>query len=1054
MVFYEALLKRYPNRMHRLAVPSHVDTGELLRLHIEGLFAEAKDVTNDYESVFGEHHSSYGNRIPFLSDSAVRPWRELIDQIHEFDFSKLDYEVIGSIFERLISPEERHKFGQYYTSVEVVDLINSFCIRRGDEAVMDPSCGGGTFLVRAYVRKRELNPAQKHSERLAALYGVDISNFAAHLTTINLATRDLVDEENFPLVVRNDFFDVDSSRSLLSVPKATARGLGRSQRREVMIPRLDAVVGNPPYVRQEQLPRSGQRRGPGAMAPETGTKEHYQSVVMREAGLRLSGRSDLHCYFWPHAAHFLKDDGWLAFVTSSQWLDVDYGFRLQGWMLHNFRIVAVLESIDEPWFTGARVASAVTILRRELDPVRRSSNMVRFVQIRRPIREILAHDGSAADAVRAADEFRDELLTLTGNTVEARYRCRLVPQSALWSEGVRMGAIMARIRQTEQDQIGDEKDEDLPSQPVLGDNADGYYGGKWGVYVRAPDLWFDLLDILGDRLVPLGEIAGISRGVTSGKDVFFFPRDVTSEILLKDVEELGDLESIYGVARERLESGEVKLVRCGDRYEVIRPIEARFLEPEVHSLMEVDGYHVKADDCSRMILLVDAPPEELEGTFVLEYIQWGVNQGWHEGKTTAQRASKSREWYDLTGHSRGAMFWPKSQQYKHAVPLNEDELQANCNLYNVQPRSGIDATVLAGVLNSSLVVLAKHQYGRPVGVEGNLKTEVVDTNMMLVPDPRAGSTKARVRIARAFEAMKGRPAMQFLSPRRMRAMALGSRGRTSELDRLSDDSELNQRDRHELDDAVLELLGISSKVARERWLSGIYTYLAQMFEQTRGKEEKAIANKKRTKSRGAVRPNEVAAQIWEQLQVEHGGLLWRYDPDVIDRAQPFDTVEVPLEGEPEEHSTLFHAHSVLFVRNGRTVGALDARSKAQAALIVHLAQQGVRGLVRVPHAREEAERVLERLQRLLMQRDELLRQLIATRTSDNALTEKILDLMRVLWLTPLRALAGRHGAGAARAAGRARVPWTLESRTGDTSAATRARQRRRLPTALSPPPRA
>ena len=56
--------------------------------------------------------------------------------------------------------------------------------------------------------------------------------------------------------------------------------------------------------------------------------------------------------------------------------------------------------------------------------------------------------------------------------------------------------------------------------------------------------------------------------------------------------------------------------------------------------------------------------------------------------------------------------------------------------------------------------------------------------------------------------------------------------------------------------------------------------------------------------------------------------------------------------------------------------------------------------------------------------------------------------LRVLWITPLRALAGdtlEALEGPLRALG---VPWTLETRTGDTSAAVRSRQGRRLPTAL------
>ena len=56
--------------------------------------------------------------------------------------------------------------------------------------------------------------------------------------------------------------------------------------------------------------------------------------------------------------------------------------------------------------------------------------------------------------------------------------------------------------------------------------------------------------------------------------------------------------------------------------------------------------------------------------------------------------------------------------------------------------------------------------------------------------------------------------------------------------------------------------------------------------------------------------------------------------------------------------------------------------------------------------------------------------------------------LRVLWITPLRALAGDTEEALRAALDGLGVPWTLEGRTGDTSAAMRARQRKRLPTAL------
>ena len=202
------------------------------------------------------------------------------------------------------------------------------------------------------MRKRELAANRKHRDPLTDIYGVDVSQFAAHLTTVNLATRDLVEDENYPCIGREDFFSVLPDHTFVKLPsKLKAKGLGKHEQRAVLIPPLDAVIGNPPYVRQEEIRKA--KKKPKQGGPEPGTKEFYAKRVEQFAGAKLSGRSDLHCYFWPHASTFLKEDGMLGLITSSQWLDVDPGFKLQKWLIENFEIIAVSESPVEPWFVGA-----------------------------------------------------------------------------------------------------------------------------------------------------------------------------------------------------------------------------------------------------------------------------------------------------------------------------------------------------------------------------------------------------------------------------------------------------------------------------------------------------------------------------------------------------------------------------------------------------------------------------------------------------------------------------------------------------------------------------
>jgi len=977
LVFHEALLKKYGKSLAPLYAPPELTTGDDLQMRLQHFFAEAKQVTGDYETIFGDDPKDMGRRIPFYADAAVQGWRSLIEQIHEFDFSKLDYEVVGSIFERLIGPEERHKYGQFYTRVEVVDLINSFCIRDGGAKVLDPACGGGTFLVRAYARKRVLAESRNHRDLLTDLYGTDVSQFAAHLTTMNLATRDLVEDENYPRVGRSDFFDVLPDSPFVKLPqKLKSEGLG-TKYHGIKIPPLDAVVANPPYVRQEDIPKA--KKKPKEGGPEAGTKDFYSRRVKQMAGAELSGRSDLHCYFWPHAATFLKKDGMLGFITSSQWLDVEYGFHLQRWLLQNFEVLAVLESPVEPWFVGARVATAVTIARRCDDAERRSANTVRFVQLRKPLAELLESDGTTLGAVLAADSFRDELLGIAEDVSHKRYRVRLINQGELWRKGVELGALM---RGESADAEDDDDSNARARNAKTNHGAGGYFGGKWGVYLRAPDLWFDLIDQFEDRFASLAELAEIRFGVKSGKDDFFYPKDTTEDCLAALSDPVA-FEHEYGVSRALVASGTVKLVLAGDKRGEIHAIESKYLEPEVHSLMEVKGFVAREQDCSRLIFLAASPRKALQAR-AKAYVAWGEERGVHLGATCAQRVTKDREWFDLTGHRRGMAFWPKAQQYKHAVPLNSADLQANCNLYDLFPAEGVNGKALAAVLNSSLVILSKHQFGRPVGVEGNLKTEVVDVSMMLVPDLRAASAKVLQGLAAAMDSLALRDPLQLLSERRLRRMAFEKAGKKAELEQLSDECELDMPDRRALDHAVLEMLGIKTRKERDDAINLLYEYLREFFEETRCKEEQAIDNKNVTKRKGAISPQDLAMQIAGELNTQEP-LLFRTYKDFFNESNVGDNWiarEIPSEGDPELHIDM-HDTGVRFVRGRKQLDFVSMPSEAHAALAAIAIREMRRETVQLPRTELTCVALQHYYQAFLDKRDERLREAIAQRVADD-----------------------------------------------------------------------
>ena len=101
LVFYQVLRRRF-KQMSALTVED-AETPEQLQQILDARFDEAVRYSRDYETVFKPDEDDLGYSIPFLSPMAPGDWARLIERIEEFDFSSLDFDVIGQMYERLIS---------------------------------------------------------------------------------------------------------------------------------------------------------------------------------------------------------------------------------------------------------------------------------------------------------------------------------------------------------------------------------------------------------------------------------------------------------------------------------------------------------------------------------------------------------------------------------------------------------------------------------------------------------------------------------------------------------------------------------------------------------------------------------------------------------------------------------------------------------------------------------------------------------------------------------------------------------------------------------------
>ncbi len=218
LLFYESVRAKFKD-LKELSVPKKASSIDELYTHFQKTFQKAVEATGDYETLFYPFEKDWAGPLIFGHEHSLDAWRSVLENLRPFNFKEIRTDILGGIFKRLIEPEERHKFGQHYTNENLVDVVNAFCIRKGEDKVLDPACGSGSFLVRAYHRKAHLDPSRAHQERIAEIFGSDISLFAAHLSTLNLAARDINDEENYPRIARRNFFEVRDDKPFCQLPQ-------------------------------------------------------------------------------------------------------------------------------------------------------------------------------------------------------------------------------------------------------------------------------------------------------------------------------------------------------------------------------------------------------------------------------------------------------------------------------------------------------------------------------------------------------------------------------------------------------------------------------------------------------------------------------------------------------------------------------------------------------------------------------------------------------------------------------------------------------------------
>ena len=341
-----------------------------------------------------------------------------------------------------------------------------------------------------------------------------------------------------------------------------------------------------------------------------------------------TGAADLYVYFYERGLQLLSPHGIHTFICSNSWLDVNYGAPLQKYLLDNTAGAVICHSEAEREFESADINTIVSLLRNGTPD---ADSEIHFLTFK----------------------------TFIGDPDIANRRERTRTYTELTQAGTR------------------EKK---------------YAGDKWGgKYLRAPDIYWTILEKGKDKLVRLGDVAEVRSGIRTGVNEFFF-------LDAERIQEWG--------------------------------IEAEFLKPVIKSPRECKSILVDPSRLQFKLFMCHADRAALADTAALEYIKWGEKQGFHQRPSCKGRA----RWWDLGEREMPAL------AFNYLISSTARTLYAKRDCYTSDNFQEVHTDLilpLCASLNSSIFQLMVNIAGRSNFGGGLLKIQTYEVSELLCLDPNA-----------------------------------------------------------------------------------------------------------------------------------------------------------------------------------------------------------------------------------------------------------------------------------------------------------------------------
>jgi hypothetical protein len=264
---------------------------------------------------------------------------------------------------------------------------------------------------------------------------------------------------------------------------------------------------------------------------------------------------------------------------------------MQRFLLRNFEIVAIIDSEVERFFPAASVNTTIVIARKQREEDARNANTVKFIYLISPLSEIIKK-------FRGVNNLYNAINSADKNEVTDFFRLNCIKQQSLTKFT------------------------------------------KWGQFLKAPQIYFDLMEKGEKYFAPLKNQADVKYGIKTGCNDFFILKDITQKADDKQLQSVvNNIKNLSTI--DQVEEEDLRLMKNG--FNELWLIEGKFLFPMLTSPKDVKSYIVDSSTLHYKLLSSDIGKNELRNNYpyLYEYIKFGEKKNINRNSSIATR----KIWY-------------------------------------------------------------------------------------------------------------------------------------------------------------------------------------------------------------------------------------------------------------------------------------------------------------------------------------------------------------------------------------------------------------------------